>query len=117
MITFNNELIERLKTGSVKNVILFGDSMNKPKLPYVVVKPIAGGDRKLLQIFVHTALGMQDFIEEYIIKELSELLKEPLESEGKFITVQSTGAWLGPYVDESDNTLAMSRDFFIPVIL
>jgi len=117
LITFNTELINRLKTGSIKNIIFFGDKTEKKSTPYAVIKSLAGGDRKLLQIFIHTVLGMQDFIEDYIIKELPELLKEPLEADGKFITVQSTGAWFGPYVDESDNTLAMSRDFFIPVIL
>lgn len=117
MITFNTEIINRIKTGSIKNVAFFGDSTVKPKTPYVVIKPMAGGDRKLLQIFVHVALGMQDVLEAYILQELPELLKKPIESEAKQITVYSTGAWLGPYVDEGDNTLVMSRDFFIPVIL
>jgi len=115
-ITFNTEIISRLKTGSVKKVFLFGDSFDRPAAPYVVVKPIAGGDRKLYQIIVHAALGAQDVLEKYILHELSILLKEPLEAEGKKMTARSTGSWLGPYVDEGDNTLAMSRDFYIPII-
>jgi hypothetical protein len=117
MITWNTEIINRLKQGSIKTVILFGDSMGRDAAPYVVVKPIAGGDRKLLQIFVHGAIGTQDILEAYVFRELPALLKEPLEAGGKKTTVYSTGAWLGPRVDEGDNTLAMSRDFFIPVIL
>jgi len=116
-ITFNTEIINRVKQGSIKTVMLFGDSMDHPAAPYVVVKPIAGGDRKLLQIFVHAGLGMQDILEAYVFRELPNLLREPLEVDGKRITVYSTGAWLGPYVDEGDNTLAMSRDFYVPVIL
>ena len=115
-ITFNTEIIDRLKTGSIKNVLLFGDSFDRRAAPYVVVKPIAGGDRKLYQIIVHMALGTQDVLEEYILRELPALLKEPLEAEGRKTTARSTGAWLGPYVDEADNSLAMSRDFYIPVI-
>ena len=115
-ITFNTEIINRLKTGSVKNVLLFGDSMNRNAAPYVVVKPIAGGGRKLLQIIAHMAVGMQDCLEAYIFRELPALLKEPLEAEGKRMTARNTGAWLGPYNDEGDNTLAMSRDFYIPII-
>ena len=113
---FNTEIVNRLKTGSVKNVLLFGDGIDRPKEPYVVVKPVAGGDRKLYQIIVHMALGMQDALEAYILRELPALLKEPLEAGGKKITARNTGVWLGPYVDEGDNTLAMSRDFYIPII-
>ena len=116
-ITFNAEIINRLKTGSVKKVILFGDSLDRPKPPYVVVKPLAGGDRKLLQIFVHCAIGLQDTLEAYIYRELPELFAEPLEAGTKRVTVRSTSATLGPYVDEGDNTLAMSRDFYLPIIL
>ena len=116
-ITWNTEIINRLKTGSIKNVLLFGDSMNRPAPPYVVVKPIAGGDRKLLQIIVHGALGTQDTLEAYILRELPALLQEPLKTAGKVIHLRNTGAWLGPYTDEGDNTLAMSRDFYLPVVL
>jgi len=116
-ITFDTEIITRLKTGSIKNVFLFGDSFDRSVKPYVVVKPIAGGDRELYQIIVHAAIGMQDFLKEYILRKLPALLKEPLETEGKMVTVRSTGSWTGPYVDEGDNTLAMSRDFYKPIIL
>jgi len=117
MITFYTEIIERIKTGSIKNVVLFGDSLNRPKTPFVVVKPIASGDRKVLQIIAHSALGTHEKLEGYIMRELPYLLKEPLEAEGKRIQVISSGAWIGPYIDEGDNTLAMTRDFYVPVII
>ena len=115
-MTYNTAIINRIASGSIKKVFLFGDSFDRPKTSYVVVKPIAGGDRKLYQIIVHVVIGMQDVLEKYILHELSELLKEPLEADGK-VTVRSTGAWTGPYVDEADNSLAMTRDFYIPIIL
>jgi len=117
MITWNNEIINRIKQGSIKTVILFGDSMDRVSAPYAVVKPIMGGDRKLYQIIVHTEIGTQDILEAYVFRELPTLLKEPLTVEGKQITIHDTKAGMGSYVDEGDNTLAMSRDFFIPVIL
>ena len=116
-MTFNTALIERLETGSIKNVLMFGDSLNRKKAPYVVVRPMAGGDRKLYQIIVHMAIGMQDELEMYILKELPGLFREQLEASDSKVTVRSTGGWLGPYVDEGDNTLTMSRDFYIPIIL
>jgi hypothetical protein len=117
-VTFYTELIKRLKNGSIKNVLLFGDGMENVAVPYVVVKPIAGGDRELLQIFTHVNIGMMDIVKSYVLKELTELLKKPIEYDsGKSVTARSTGAWMGPYVDEGDNTLAMSRDFYIPLII
>jgi hypothetical protein len=117
MITWNTEIINRLKTGSIKSVLLFGDSMNRPAPPYIVVKPMASGDRKLLQIIVHGALGTQDTLEAYILRELPALFTDHLVVSGKVIHVRSTGGWIGPYTDEGDNTLAMSRDFYVPLIL
>ena len=116
-MTYNTAIIKRIESGSIKKVFLFGDSFDRPKTSYVVVKPIAGGDRKLYQIIAHVVIGMQDVLEKYILQELSGLLKEPLEADGNMITVRSTGAWTGPYVDEGDNSLAMTRDFYIPIIL
>jgi len=117
MMTYNTAIVKRLKSGSIKNVFMFGDIIERSLKPYAVVKPIAGGDRKLYQIIVHTDVGTQDILEKYILQELPDLLKEPLEAEEDRITARSTGAWYGPYVDEGDNTLAMSRDFYIPIIL
>lgn len=116
-MTVNTALIQRLKTGSIKNVLLFGDSFEKQTAPYVIVKPIAGGDRKLYQIIVHVKLGLHDNLEKYILQELTDLFSKPLSVEESTITVRSTGAWFGPYVDQGDNTLAMCRDFFVPIII
>jgi len=116
-MTFNTSIVNRIKTGSIKNVQMFGDGMKRPVPPYVVIKPIAGGDRKLLQIIVRMTIGMQDALEKYVLRELSELLDEPLEADENKITARSTGGWIGPYTDETDNTISMSRDFYIPIIL
>jgi hypothetical protein len=116
-ISFNAEVIDRLKTGSIKNVALFGDSLDRPATPYVVVKIVAGVGRKLLQIHVHSDPGTQDALEAYIFQELPALLRAPLEKDGRRVTVYDTSTWQGPYVDEGDSTLAMSRDFFVPVII
>ena len=117
MIAWNTEIVKRLITGSIKNVQLFGDNIGQPEPPYVVVKPIASGDRKLFQIIVHSFIGSQDILEAYVLRELTDLFKEPLGAGDLRISVLSTGGWLGPYIDEGDNTLAMSRDFYIPITL
>ena len=115
MIVWNTEIVERLKTGSIKNVLLFGDSFERQKAPYVVVKPMLGGDRKVYQIIVHMAFGMQDLLEKYLMSELPELLmKEPLQKDGAITIVEKTDE-CGGYPDDDDNTLAMYRKFYIPI--
>lgn len=117
MIAWNTEIVTRLKTGSIPRVMLFGDGVDRSVTPYVVVKPLSGGDRKLYQIIVHGALGTMDTLEEYLFRELPSLLKAPLQSAGKVTTVMDTGNWVGPYTDQFDNTLAMSRDFYIMLVI
>jgi hypothetical protein len=116
-VSFYNQLIDRLKKGSIKNIKLFGNDMGNKPTPYLTIKPIAGGDRELLQFIVHMGLGTHELLKNYLLMELATLLKEPIEYDGKSITVRSTGVWTGPYVDEGDNSLAMSRDFYIPIII
>jgi hypothetical protein len=116
-ITWNTELINRLKTGSIPSVMFFGDGVDRSVTPYVVVKPIPGGDRKLYQIIAHGAMGTQDMLEEYIFRELPGLFTNRLTANDKMITVKITGNWTGPYVDEGDNTVAMSRDVYVPIII
>jgi len=117
MKSFDTELKNRIASGSIKKAVFFGDNFDRPKPPYVVIKPIASGDRELYQFIVHVVPGMRDDLKKYILREIAELLKKPIEVGENRITARSTGAWLGPYVDESDNTLVMSRDFYIPIIL
>ena len=116
-MSYDIVLVNRIKEGGIKNAVFFGNSFDRKETPYVVIKPEAGGDRILYRFIVHAVLGTQDFLKDYVFRELPELLKTPLEAGGKQITVRSTGHWNGPYVDGSDNTLAMSRDFYIPIIL
>lgn len=56
MRTWNTELVERLRTGTIGRVRLFGDSDEAPPCaPYVVVKPQAQADAKLFTVYAHFA--------------------------------------------------------------
>jgi hypothetical protein len=112
-------VIDRLKTGSIQNVIPFGNSDTVPPPPYVCVKPEPGPtyDRLNLRIIVHREQGEQILLEKYIYEELSKLLNLSVWLEkvdgGKF-RVMSNGDWFGPYVEESDKSLVMERMFYVP---
>jgi hypothetical protein len=112
-------VIDRLKTGSMKSVIPFGNSETIPPLPYVCVKPEPGAtnDRLNLRIIVHREQGEQILLEKYIYEELSGLLNLSVwleKADGGKFRVMSNGDWFGPYVDEGDKSLVMERMFYVP---
>ena len=119
----NNGIINRLKTGSINNVVMFADSDKVPPPPYVVVKPEVGlipGTRQF-RIFVHMKQGFLDVLEKYIFKELEKLLINDESSGGKVFITDADGTYrLQPggytdlYTEISDNTIVMERIFFMP---
>jgi hypothetical protein len=112
-------IINRLKTGSVKSVVAFGDSAKTPGTPYVVVKPEPGvnSDKQNFRIILHRNQGESDLSEKYIFEELSGLFNRHVWLEkqggGKF-RLQSNGDWYGPIGMNDDNTIAYERIFFAP---
>ncbi len=70
------KIIEKLKTGSIKNVVPYG-TIPLPAPPYVVVRPEADGlgRGKIFRIFAHFLPGQNIFLEDYIQKDLTNLLR------------------------------------------
>jgi hypothetical protein len=118
MITWNTEMIERLKAGGIGAVLLYGDSdAPRPTPPYVVVKPLPRDSAKLYTVYVHFGMGRQDDLEAYILKELPALLKEPLISGEERTVVIDTRSYNLSLAISDDHTISGSRDFYIPMIL
>jgi hypothetical protein len=117
LITWNNEIIARLAAGSIPRVIFSGDTVDRPEPPFVLVKPVLSAGRKIIQIYVYGIMGTQDMIEAYLLRELPELLKEPLIApSGERIRVKASDSLSGPHAI-ADNAISMSRDFWIPLVL
>ena len=122
----NTAIINQLKEGSIKNVILFGDSGPVPALPYVVLKPEPSEehDKQNFRIIVHRNQGENALAETYIFTELPALINRVwLETSngGKF-RLMNSGEWYGPLPpnDEgtiADGTIAYERIFFAPRII
>jgi hypothetical protein len=94
MITWNTEIVSRLKAGSIGAVLLYGDTdAPPPPPPYVVVKPLPRDGSKLYTIYVHFQMGRQDELEAYVIKELPALLKAQLVSGGERTDVIDTRSY------------------------
>jgi hypothetical protein len=110
---------KRMKEGSIKRVVVFGDSEKVPPPPYVCVKPEPGAmhDRQNFRVIVHRRQGEQGLLEKYIFEELSDLFNGRVwldhRDGGKF-RVLSGGDWYGPYAEDSDKTIVMERILYVP---
>jgi hypothetical protein len=110
---------KRLKEGSIKGVVLFGDSLRVPPPPYVCLKPEPGTlhDRQNFRIIVHRNPGEQRLLETYLFEELDALFNHRVwleQADGGKFRVLSTGDWYGPYAEDSDKSIVMERMFYAP---
>jgi len=112
-----NKIIEILKTGSIKNIVLFGDGMKIPPTPYVVIKPETGsipGTRQF-RFFVHMEQGRQEELDNYLFTELAELLlKEKIKDDENKLHILYSGEWFDVRADEQEKTICMERIFYFP---
>ena len=115
----NTAIINRLKQGSIRSVILFGDTDEFPPAPYVVVKPEPGvnNDKQNFRIIAHFDPGESDMAEAYIFTEIPALFprKNWLETTGgKKFRVMNNGDWYGPIAQNDDGTIAYERILYVP---
>jgi len=112
------KVIEQLKTGSIKNVVLFG-AKTLPSPPFVVVKeePVSGRGIHV-RIFTHMLPGQQKFLRSYNRKELLDLLDNfEADSEDGNHNIILTEDSIGPIIlDEESGTISTWRLFLIPDI-
>lgn len=115
-----SNIVAKLKTGTYKNVIAFGDT--KPSPPYVVVKDsdFIGAGKKAFIIIPHMLTGQRQFLEDYINVEVPTLLKD-------FSAISRYGNLQFLYQDliqtppvlitnNDDGSISMERVFWMPYI-
>ena len=111
-------IIDRLKTGSIKNVIPFGES-NLPPAPYIVVKQTSSSIARGInyKIFVHYPPGYEKFLTDYVMNELVNLLDGygATTDNGNYkeleIIIEDVG-FINTHND--DKTISMYRSFLAP---
>ena len=120
------EIITRLKTGSIKNIIPFG-SATPSTVPYIVVKPETNNKGRGVRIILHYKQGANMYVsggvtytpmDDYIYNELPSLLSEwtMANNHGESITVHDTGEITDITAVSDDNTVAMERLFYISML-
>lgn len=117
-----SEIITKLKTGSIKNVVKFGRPL--PSAPYVVVREDPGINPQEIEytIITHMKPGQEYYLKEYIMNELSTLLNgfTATDEDGNFNCLRSEltgGNWGGIITNNDDGTISMERRFHMPFIL
>ena len=112
-----NEIISRLREGSITNVILYADDMLPPSTPYVVVKPEVEKDREKdnetvrMRIIVYADQGSFNLLEQYITNELTQLLKRKMING---YMERGRNEWSSIEEDKEKQLFSMERIFEYP---
>lgn len=114
-------IVDKLKTGSIPNVVLFSDADVFPEPPCVVVRPEAGareGTRSYRIMACHTQ-GNFDALERYVLHELGGLLLPHIDDANDLGETARyylrAGGFTGITAIADRNAYFMERTFFSPL--
>jgi hypothetical protein len=116
----NAAVVNRLKEGSIRKVILFGDSGKNPPPPYVVVKPEPGilKNTRSFRIIVHMEQGYYDELKDYTLIELDNLLLNDYlkDEEGSRFKLSPSG-YTDITPEPAGSTYFMERIYYTPITI
>ena len=112
-----DKIVAQLKTGSIKNVVPYG-SPQLPNPPYIVVRPEADsiGRGTVYRIIIHMLPGQQIFLEDYLRKDISDLLDEfgATTRHGNYNELMTTDEYNDIIISNDDGTISMERSYLLP---
>lgn len=114
------KIVERLKTGAIKNVVPYGTA-SLPAPPYIVVRPEedALGRGRLMRVFIHMIPGQQIFLEDYAFNTVPTLLDDydADDRHGNYNEVLATPEYGDIVTNNDDGTISMERRFLVPQVM
>jgi len=113
------EVVARLQTGSIPDVVRFGESTAGFSGAYVCVKMETYTIGRALRVIVHKKPGENDALDLYIFNELPDLLSNwsYTDEYGNYVTIKDAKEYTDIVVDNDDSTISMERLFYTPLIL
>lgn len=119
------EIIDRLVTGSITNVVKFGSDL--PDAPYVVVKPETYNGNRGVRVIAHFTKGADEYeisdtisnpLDDYIYTEVVDLLSdyEFTDHNGLTLVVKDAHEIVDVGVESDDGTVSMEHLFYIPML-
>ena len=119
-------IIDRLKTGSIQNVIPLGDNVANPEKPYVVVwkgdptQQAGAGENgnDNYSVNAHFPPGHVNQLEDYIETETWQLLNDKILTtrDGRKLKLESTSRIGKTFQGNDDKTISKLREFTTPGI-
>lgn len=110
-------IVARLKTGTVSNVVAYGQSSTLPQPPYVVVRMEPGTNQtRMARVIAHFSPGQNIFLEDYIFDELTDLLSdwEGTDRNGNSFVLFTEEGYGDIIADNDDGTISAERLFSAP---
>jgi hypothetical protein len=115
------EIVARIKTGRITNVIPYGYSSGTPAAPYVIVRldPDLAGRGESVRIITHMLPGQNASLREYVRKDLSDLLDDYAveDSNGNYNQLMTENDFTGIVIGNDDGTISMERRFLLPSMI
>jgi hypothetical protein len=111
-------VLEKTKTGSIKNVVAFGSAL--PVAPYAVIKQEPAPDNETrFRIIAHMLQGSQVALNAYIFNELPSLLAgfTAKDEVGNQFQLEDRQEWYPVAAVSDDKTISMERCFYAPLLL
>ncbi len=114
------KIVDKLKTGIIKNVVPFGVEQ-LPEPPYTVVK----SEKDILnrgtiyRIIAHYLPGQNEFLKRYIMTDVFDLLDNFMAKmdSGNYNTLLTENDYDDIITDNDDKTISMERVFLLPRVI
>jgi hypothetical protein len=111
------KIVDRLKEGRIKNVVPYGEDQ-LPKPPYIVVRPERDplNRGRKFRIIVHMKPGQNIFLEDFVYKDLSDLLDNfgAYDRHGNYNILLTENDYTDIIIANDDKTISMERVFLLP---
>lgn len=107
----------RLQTGTISNVIKFGEGYPSP--PYVVVKAEKEARGRTVRIIAHANESDIALLEPYIFNEVQALVYDYdfTDGNGNGFQLEDIKEWTDIIAQSDDNTYSMERVYLLPMML
>jgi hypothetical protein len=112
-----SKIIEKLKTGTVKNVVPYGIS-KMPVVPYIVVKPESRSTGRAFRIITHFPANCIADLEDFNFIELPSLLDKfsAIDRHGCLNSLFQENDYRDIIVGNDDGSIAMEMVYIMPKI-
>ena len=115
--TVITKVVEKLKTGKIKNVMPYGEDQ-LPAPPYIIVKterdPVGAGT--IYRIIVHMTPGQNTFLEDYTKGDIADMLDNfaAYDRHGNYNMLLTQNSYVDTIVNNDDGSISREAVYLLP---